>query len=146
MIISRGALLLFAAVGCLGVPQEANSQSHSHAHHHAGTTLDVKLGEAPKIVEIKVLKDASSGFNLLIRTENFTFAPELVNTAHSPGKGHAHIYVDGVKLGRLYGTAFHLEKLAPGKRQIEVTLNANDHREYAVGGKKISASTVITVQ
>ena len=36
------------------------------------------------------------------------FAPENVNQADVDGQGHAHIYVDGEKVSRVYGERFHL--------------------------------------
>ena len=42
--------------------------------------------------------------------------------------------VDDVLLGRIYGSWHHLPRLKPGKHEILVTLNWNNHDEYAVGG------------
>lgn len=64
---------------------------------------------------------------------------------HYPGEGHAHLYVDGQKIARLYGKWYHIEELSPGQHEITVTLNANDHREYAVNGENISTSTIVVV-
>jgi len=121
---------------CFAVPVLAHDSS-GHAHG----AVDVAAGAAPRIVELTVELDPVGGVNLFVTTADFEFAPRLVNLDHVPGKGHGHIYVDGVKVARLYGPAYHLDGLAAGERRIEVTLYANDHREYAVDGTKVSAAT-----
>lgn len=117
----------------------------AHDGPHPEKSLEVDAENAPRIVDLRVEKNPVAGFNLLVVTENFEFAPEQVNQAHADNKGHGHIYVDGVKIARIYAPAHHLDGLQPGERRIEVTLNANDHREYSVGGSKISAAATIAV-
>lgn len=87
--------------------------------------------------------DAKSGFN--VETTNWTWAPENVNAAALPNQGHAHLYVDGVKVARLYGPWYHLDGLAPGPHDITVTLNANNHAEYAADEHHKLVSTVSIV-
>ena len=56
---------------------------------------------------------------------------------HVAGEGHAHVYVDGEKIARLYGPWLHIPSLSPGA-VVEVTLNANDHRPLAIGSGRIA--------
>ena len=134
--------VLCAASGFAAAHDEKNGDRHHHAHDaHAHEAIEVSADLAPRISEVKVVKDPVGGFNLFVSTENFEFAPEQVNLVHADGKGHAHIYVDGVKIARIYGPAYHIETLSPGERRIEVTLNANDHREFTVNGAKVAAAT-----
>ena len=56
-----------------------------------------------------------------------------------------HVYVDGVKLMRLYGHWAHLDLTEPGDYEIRVELSANDHSALAVNGRKIDATTVVTI-
>ncbi len=123
---------------------DKSGDGHEHAHAHSA--IEVSADHAPRVTEVKVLKDPVGGYNLFVSTENFEFAPDLVNLVHADGKGHAHIYVDGVKIARIYGPAYHIETLTPGERKIEVTLNANDHREFAVNGTKIAGVTTFLAQ
>ena len=62
------------------------------------------------------------------------------------GEGHAHIYVDGVKIGRVYGTWFFLGGLSPGEYEVRVTLTANTHPPYERDGEPLEAPVVVTVQ
>lgn len=107
---------------------------HSHAHHG---TIDVSGDPAVPWVDLGVHQDAISGMNLEIITENFRFAPEHASTEHVAGEGHAHLYVDGTKIARLYSRWFHMAELAPGSHTIRVTLNANSHEEFTAAGEVI---------
>jgi len=102
--------------------------------------------EAPEgmSVSLQVIVDSVSGYNLRIATHGFRFAPESAGAAHVPGEGHAHLYVNGVKT-RVYSEWFHLDGLAPGTNEVRVTLNANDHSSYAVGGVMLEDSLSLQV-
>ncbi len=97
-------------------------------------------------VQIVATPDAGSGVNIELVTTGFTFAPRNVNGDHVDGEGHAHVYVDGVKITRLYGPYYHLSNLDPGERAISVILNANTHQEYAIGDEILEASTMVVVE
>ena len=96
-------------------------------------------------VEVTAEVDPIDGINVHIVPTGFVFAPERVNQADVDGEGHAHVYVDGEKVGRAYGEWFHLTGVAPGEREIRVTLQTNGHSEYAVGGQPVTAATTIRV-
>jgi hypothetical protein len=117
-------------------------------HHGAadsGHEHDAMVATSDMSVEVTADVDPIDGINVHIRPTGFEFAPERVNQADVDGEGHAHIYVDGVKVSRVYGERFHLTGVAPGEREIRVTLNANSHGEYAVGGQVVEAVTRISV-
>jgi hypothetical protein len=114
---------------------------HSHG---AGMAIPAD-GDAPS-VNISVIKDPMAGWNLHVMPANFRFAPENASKAHIDGEGHAHVYVNGTKLARLYGPWMHLTNLPKGDTTIEVVLNSNDHRPLMVNDKKVSASVSVTVE
>ena len=135
-----------------------DGHDHSDPAHHAGMDhggmdhakmhdqpLELDAATAPD-VRIMVTKDPMSGHNLHVITENFTFAPTAASGPHVAGQGHAHVYANGEKLGRLYGSWMHLDALPAGEVEIEVTLNANDHRQFTIGGTPVSAKTTIDVE
>lgn len=131
---------------------------HDHAdpaHHGAGhggsdhammhdTPLAVPAADAPQVA-IEVSRDAMAGYNLHVMTQNFAFSPRNASSANVTGEGHAHVYVNGEKLSRLYGSWMHLASLPKGEVLVEVTLNTNDHRPLAVDGAVISASQTLVV-
>lgn len=151
--IIAAVALVFGVSGGYGVAQLTHShddETHEHSsedvtdsHSHASMLYSVDAEDAPT-VDVMVAKDAKSGFNVHVMTNNFRFAPENVNGENVLGEGHAHLYVDGVKISRLYGNYFHYDAEFEGEKTFKVTLNANDHSEYAVDGEPISAEKVVT--
>lgn len=103
--------------------------------------------ESEKDVSLKVgaVVEDEGGVNVYLLTRDWTWSPENVNNSHVPGEGHAHIYVDGVKVGRVYGPYHYLSGLEPGERHIRVALNSNDHSALTYGGQPVEASTTVTV-
>lgn len=122
--------------------QEANSRVDKA---HSRELIEVKdLGKAPGLA-ISVHKDPVIGWNLELVTENFEFVPQAAGFDPVPGEGHAHLYIDGQKVARLYGRWHHIPKLDPGKHKVVVTLNANNHSGLSVNGKEIFESAEIDV-
>ena len=144
--------------------------AHSHAHgeaHSAATPVEKKedtsssggqaaMGhgamshgpmesEVPVTIHLMTDVDDSGGVNVRIMTDGWRWSPESVNREPSPGEGHAHIYVDGVKLNRIYGSNYYLEGLEPGERHVRVSLNTNDHNELTIGGELLEATAMVTI-
>ncbi len=113
---------------------------HDHSSHEHGPVESEGIS-----VDLEVTVDEMSGANVRIIPTGFEFAPESVNMDHVDGEGHAHIYVDGVKIGRVYSPWYHLGGLEPGEHEIVVTLNANTHADYTSGGAPVIASQTITI-
>ena len=103
------------------------------------------VSETPVSIAITAEADADGGVDVRIATEGFRFAPEAVDQAHTPGAGHAHIYVDGVKLGRVFDSEYRIDQLPPGEHDIRVTLNTNDHSDLVFDGAKVEATTTVSV-
>jgi hypothetical protein len=53
--------------------------------------------------------------------------------------GHAHLYVDGQKIARLYGNWFHISELPKDAKSLEIILNSNNHRPFFVNNSIISS-------
>ena len=84
------------------------------------------------------------GWLIRIATTDFTFDPDAVDAAHVPGAGHAHMYLNGLKLGRVFGGEYRIGTLPPGTHSLRVALNTNDHRAYATADGPVSASVTLT--
>ena len=115
--------------------------SQSHAHKQLEISADLPIPS----VELLAHPDAMSGWNLELQLENFEFVPHEVNESSSQNEGHAHLYVNGEKVTRLYGNWYYLGDLEPGDHEITVTLNTNRHEDLAVNGEVIAAYTTIAV-
>lgn len=114
-----------------------------HGDMDHDTPLSLAAGPSVPTLAVMVHEDPAAGWNLHIMTENFTFSPQNASLAHVAGEGHAHIYINDVKLGRIYGPWVHLDALPDGEVTVEVTLNANDHRPLAVGDALLRQSVTI---
>ena len=147
-----GAGAGFVAAAGMGV----SFDGHDHgdpAHHAAAAPHAAAHAEAIEVggeaavpeLDIALSRDPVAGYNLHLRVENFAFAPEQAGGAHVPGQGHAHVYVDGVKRGRIYGPWVHLDGLPEGGGAVvvEVTLNANSHAALTRDGEPIRARAVL---
>ena len=114
-------------------------------HHHGSEVPDTVVAEAPVSLSVVAEADAAGGIDVHVETVGFRFAPEQVDQAHVPGVGHAHIYMDGEKLGRVFEPDYRIEVAPAGEREIRVSLNTNDHSELVFDGKKIEATVTVYV-
>lgn len=109
----------------------STAAEHDHSTHDHDKLVNVPAEGAPS-VSVMLTPDPVSGWNLHVMTRNFKFAPQAAGFANAPGQGHAHVYVDGEKIGRLYGSWMHIASAPEGAQQVSVSLNANDHSQLAV--------------
>jgi hypothetical protein len=124
------------------VTAESSMDDTDTTHMHS-SLYEVPADQAPK-VELVVSEDGKSGYNVKIIATDFTFTPEKVNEENILGEGHAHLYIDDVKIARVYGPYYHYDGDFEGSKTFRVTLNANDHSEYAIEGKVIESELVVT--
>ncbi|MEP1327278.1 hypothetical protein [Pseudophaeobacter sp.] len=131
-----------AAMGHAEQHGAAGQKAELAAHNHTKAINFPAGPEAPGL-EVAVIKDRMAGWNLQVVPHNFRFAPENASSLDNPGEGHAHVYVNGSKLARLYGTWMHLSELPKGKVEVKVSLNTNSHSTLTVDGKAVDASVTV---
>ncbi|MEM1202597.1 MAG: DoxX family membrane protein [Acidobacteriota bacterium] len=100
----------------------------------------------PSFTSLEVVEEAPGHFDLHVGIDNWTFTPEKNGQASIANEGHGHVFVDGRKVGRLYGPWFHLGALEPGSHHVEVTLNGSDHSDFTLGGEVIRGEVTVEVQ
>lgn len=127
---------------------EQHSPSHSmdmapHEHHHE--SMEIPDGVPVPSVDLIIHPDAVQGWNLEVQVTNFTFAPERVNASTLPTEGHAHLFINGEKITRLYGNWYYLNPLPPGTYDVSVVLNANTHEELVHNGQVIQDVEILQV-
>lgn len=125
-------------------PDEASADEPSNGEHSHSEPLDVAADGAPTLA-VELVADPKGGWNLRLDTTNFTFAPERVSTDHIDGEGHAHLYIDGERHGRIYSAWYQVPGLTEGEHTLRVELSANDHRAYAVDGTLIDDTVTVNV-
>jgi hypothetical protein len=142
-----GALLVGIVIGGSTILAIKSQLARMHAHmpamdmHHSHGTLEVEKGAPVPQVKLEVSKDEKDGYNVHVIVANYTFTPEKVNAKPQANEGHAHVFVNGEKVYRLYGPWIHLpgKLFAKQENEISVTLNANDHSEWTNNGTHIEA-------
>lgn len=129
-------------------PAQHDDMAMDHGDGHAGMDHDklIEVEGAAPVLSVTLHADGANSRNLEIAVTNFEFAPGAVNGANTPGAGHAHIYVDGIKLARTYGPWFHISDLPEGEHEIRVTLNANDHSQLAVEGVGVEITKTVVIE
>lgn len=110
----------------------------------SGDICQVADGEPAPELALTVTKNAQgSGWEVAVATKQFTFSRPIEGMGHVPGYGHGHLYLNGVKLQRMYEPKAQIGALPPGKYEISVTLNTNDHRAYVVGDVPVNVTSTI---
>jgi len=102
-----------------------------------GNSFEVPEDEPAPSVRIHAVQEGA-GWRVTLDVENFTFSRDAVDAPHQPGVGHGHLYLDGLKLGRIYDTETIVGTLPAGEHELKIELNTNDHRTYAVDGMIVS--------
>ena len=116
-------------------------KAHTEMDHG---NLDLSAEEdIPKIIDFKVIKDPMSGWNVFVDVQHFKFNPSQASQAHVAGEGHAHLYINGNKIARMYDRWFHIPELIKDKNEIRVTLNSNDHQTFTIGGRPIEKTILL---
>ena len=105
-----------------------------------------KVGEgepAPRLT-LDVIPDGD-GWQVRVLSQEFVFTETIEGLGHVPGYGHGHLYLNGVKLQRMYTDTARIGALPPGDHRVEVTLNTNDHRAYVVNDVPVMAQVAFAV-
>lgn len=117
---------------------ESASQSKQMSEH-GHQMLEFTPAEPIPSLDIQLTADEMDGYNLHLNIEDFTFTPEKINQENVNAEGHAHLYINGQKIKRLYAPWEHLTGtlFSQGENVIRVTLNANDHSVWAHNGAMV---------
>ncbi len=128
-------------VGGKTISAETTIEVVERAHVHNG---DAVLEAEPDMsVALRIEDDPVGGWNLFLDISGFTWAPEHAGLATVAGEGHAHLSIDGQKVGRIYGPAVYLAALNPGRHTVTVSLHGNNHAAYQSSGIPVAATTSI---
>jgi len=117
-----------------------------HSMHGKNNTVNIEHPDSAPKITVSVNVNSEGGYDVDVTTQNFKFVKPAEDSAkHVDGEGHAHLYLNGLKSGRMYSNKAKVGKLPVGKHQISVVLNSNDHRAYSAAGQTVEAVTEIEV-
>lgn len=149
----RSAILLLCVWAGAALAQMDHGTMPSMDHSNmAGMVHDYAPIQVPEGVPVPQLalqfhRDAMSGVNLHLQLKDFALAPPEREELAGLLNGHAHLYVNGKKIQRVYGRDLHLpaELFKPGVNLVLVSLNAHSHAVWALGKKQLLASSFINL-
>ena len=107
--------------------------------HHPGHKIEAN--KPYPNVNLEIYEDNMDGYNLFIKLENFILTPMDVGKKNKSNSGHVYLYVNDIKIGRVYSNWFHI----PGRyfnlkeNIIRITLNSNLHDSFAINGNPIES-------
>ena len=139
-------LALTTGIGIKTVNSSTNDLLADQSHggmNHSHKKMEIPAGQPLPEVDLIVHQDDMKGWNLEVKLTNFKFAPETVNESSNANEGHAHLYVNGKKITRIYGNWYYLGNLEPGNNKITVTLNTNKHEDLVKDGEMIMDTEII---
>lgn len=117
-------------------------------HQHKSREIG-KNTPTPKI-ELTVFRDTMDGVNVHVDVANYVLnAPDLasksIQAENGILQGHAHVFVNGVKRQRLYGSDIHIPNswLKRGVNQVAVSLNSHQHENWVANEQNIVGSIFI---
>ena len=135
--ILTGWMLAVATI----IPSQAQTSGAISVH-------EISLEVAPK-ASLVIQKDPTGGFNVQVKTTNFLWRPEMASMKHVPGEGHAHVYLDGRKIMRIYNEWFHLNtyqfSTKPGEQLLSIEFVGNDHAPYTIEGLPVGVEQIVDV-
>ena len=121
----------------------------THAQANSAASVHEIVQEAAPQATLVIQKDPTGGFNVQVVTANFVWRPEMASMQHIPGEGHAHVYLDGRKIMRIYNEWFHLNTFQfstkPGEQLLSIEFVGNDHAPYTIQGLPVGAEQVVDV-
>ena len=148
--VSAGRLipvtLTFLRSGDLSVRARVGENDDPHAKHRAMAAMaDDPDGPVPQMT--LALEPAANGATLVrLEVENFTFDPGSDTPEHVPGHGHGHLYLDGLKLQRMYTSEALIGALPQGDYEVKVELNSNLHVPYRDTNGPVAATARLVVE
>lgn len=103
-------------------------------------------------VRFKIMEDNMDGYNIIVALDNFDMAVPLDSSVDSLTtsngeimSGHLHLYVNGEKMMRVYGSAIHVPVswLNEGINTITLSMNNHRHGTFTHQDKEIQSTAII---
>lgn len=143
-ILSRiGPMALIA--GLLGSLAAGAASFNANNTAPRSVFLTLPVGIPQPSLALSVAQDASGKWNLYMDTKAFQFTEICMTESEAIPVGHAHVILNGVKIGSAYRPIMHIGVLPPGQHRISVVLRGQDHRALIGQNGLIDAAFVIDV-
>tara|TARA_B100001113_G_C20684602_1_gene437906 strand:- start:93 stop:527 length:435 start_codon:yes stop_codon:yes gene_type:complete len=113
--------------------------------HHPGHKIEANV-PYPSI-DMEIYKDSIDGYNLFIDLKNFTLDPSQVGRVVKANTGHLNLFVNEIKIGRIYSNWFHIPQrfFNLEENNIKVTLNSNLHEAFTIEDEPIFEELIVII-
>ena len=151
VVIAIGATLGFVAADSddSSSTQTNKTETHSDGEGHSHDDKEPYEFEShsglPEVAIQSVEEGVDGEWTLNVDFENFEIREDKVDQENVPGEGHAHIYVNGEKVSRLFAEQHTFEDLLSDGDIVRVEINTNDHRPYTHDGTPIDDEFTVGV-
>lgn len=151
-------MILAASIGESKAQSVSNEQTKPMQMDHSHLPIAVPTNVKEPALSLVLNKDAMSGYNLHLKIQRYHLTPPpngvssmadlmSVSIDKQTGfvEGHAHLYINGIKIQRVYGLDVHLpnEHFKEGINTVSVTLNNHGHMYWTAQDKKIVSTLYI---
>ncbi len=141
------AICLLVA-GVSSYAEELDKRDH-RIDHSVMHQVQVAVPDDLPVPELAMIltRDSEDGFNLHVELANFQMESPAARTEPPKNSvhGHAHLYLNGVKLTRLYAKDLHLPArlFRSGMNSLQISINDHNHAVWAVGNDPIQATVLM---
>lgn len=142
--------LLPCAIGFLVLSVWAQDETGEHRIDHTVMHQDqlvIPEGMLIPQLGLQLRRDETDGYNLHLELRNFLMeSPDFRSDSSDPVvRGHAHLYLNGVKLTRLYAADLHLPArlFRPGINSLQISINDHNHSVWAIDKEPIQATILL---
>ena len=133
----------------IGFSLTISSVSPANAQINGAISVHEVAQEIAPQATLNIQKDPTGGFNVQVVTTNFVWRPEMASMQHVTGEGHAHVYLDGRKIMRIYNEWFHLNtyqfSTKHGEQLLSIEFVGNDHFPYTIQGLPVGSEQIVDV-
>ena len=138
--------LAFAQAGRLTTKAKVAEPSADPHAMHKMAAMGGQQAPADTALSMMVEQSGDNSWRVQLALSNFNLVKVDDGAAHVPGEGHGHLYVNGLKMGRLYDPVARIGALPPGRHLVRVTLNTHTHQAYLQGDQILTVTQEIIVE
>ncbi len=94
---------------------------------------------------IRVMPASDKGWDIAVTVEDFITGESAEHNPDHLAVGYPYLFIDGEKMGRLYGNAYHVPELSDGEHIIGVYFEQPNGGLYRTFGKPIGTSILLNI-
>lgn len=146
LTVIRGLLIVAAFALLASVPLWMPAMNSKPDLLASAQIAAVPAGFPVPAVDLHVMPADGGGWLVEIEPTNFIVRTECSTEQRDILEGHAHLYINGQKIGTMFSHWHYVTAMPPGLNVVTVTLNTAQHRALTMDGRVIGASMIVAAQ